>query len=323
MRTSALLIALCCALAGGAAGAQNDPARSRVVARLSDSTFWPEGIDADPATATLYVASVKHGTIAAIARDGTARELLPRDVPTIGSILGVRYDARRNVVWATTSALGQARTERGSPSLLEIRPKDGEILRRWTLSNPAGGRVIGDLALGPNGEVYLTDSVQPVLYVLRTEADTLEPIGSPLFKSLQGMAGTSDGRFVYIADYSSGLLRLNLATREVGRVAVASNVSTRGCDGIVLHHNAIVAVQNGATPPRIVRFALNATGDSVSDASIVDRNLPLADEPTIGTMLGDEFVYVANSQWDKHDDRGARIATHPLAAPLILGVRIP
>src|SRR5205085_2193382 len=38
-------------------------ARSRVVATLPDSTFWPEGMDYDPRRGAYYVASVRHGTI--------------------------------------------------------------------------------------------------------------------------------------------------------------------------------------------------------------------------------------------------------------------
>ena len=38
--------------------------RGRIVAVLPDSTFYPEGMDVDPRTGFLYVASVRHRTIA-------------------------------------------------------------------------------------------------------------------------------------------------------------------------------------------------------------------------------------------------------------------
>ena len=55
-------------------------------------------------------------------------------------------------------------------------------------------------------------------------------------------------------------------------------------------------------------------------AELVDRNSAVADEPTIGTVADGEFVYVANSRWEKHDERGARIAARPLTPPLLLAV---
>jgi hypothetical protein len=35
------------------------------------------------------------------------------------------------------------------------------------------------------------------------------------------------------------------------------------------------------------------------------------------------FVYVANSQWDKHDATGRRIPAVPLTAPILLAVPLP
>ena len=50
-------------------------ARSRVERTFGDSTFWAE--DADPITGHLYVASIRHRTIANVAPNGAARELWP------------------------------------------------------------------------------------------------------------------------------------------------------------------------------------------------------------------------------------------------------
>jgi hypothetical protein len=75
----------------------------------------------------------------------------------------------------------------------------------------------------------------------------------------------------------------------------------------VLHRGAIVAVQNGVAPARIVRFALNVAGDSIVSARVLDQQPALAPEPTIGTMVGDRFVYVANAQWESHDAQGRRM----------------
>ncbi|HVZ50299.1 MAG TPA: hypothetical protein VG916_16055, partial [Gemmatimonadaceae bacterium] len=89
--------------------------RDAVRATFGDTVFWPEGVDAAGAAGTFYVASVRHRTIAEVrvappagdeaAAQGRARvrELLPRGTPGGGAILGVRADAARGVVWATTA----------------------------------------------------------------------------------------------------------------------------------------------------------------------------------------------------------------------------
>jgi sugar lactone lactonase YvrE len=299
--------------------------RSHAVATLPDSTFWPEGMDVDPRSGLFYVGSIRHRTIAELSRAGTfMRELLPRGMKGVGAILGVRVDAAHGVLWATTAGLpqmeGYAPSDSSIAAVLRIRLADGIIERRWDLPPSPEGHTLGDLAIGPNGDVFVTDSREPVLYRLRPGADSLERVTHPLFHSLQGIAPTPDGRALYVADWSLGLLRVDLATGRVTRLADAPHSSSLGCDGIALYHGAIIAVQNGTVPQRVMRFTLDAGGLNIIRADVLDRNTAIADEPTIGAIVGDEFVYVANSQWEKYGDDGKRIDGTVLARPVLLAV---
>jgi sugar lactone lactonase YvrE len=327
-QVAALLLALASAPRCAVAQASRDSlAGGTLLRELADSTLWPEGVDRDPRTGDFYVASVRHRTIVRVSKYGREYELWPGDDVRFGAMLGVRVDPRRPFVWATTSGIPQMEdwvpADSAIAALLQIEARTGRILRRWDLPVAPHGHVLGDLAIGPRGDVYLTDSYHPVLYRLRPGADTLERITDSLFRSLQGMAPTDDDRFLYVADYSHGLLRVHLTDGAVRRLGVAAGVDTRGCDGIVLHRGAIVAVQNGATPARIVRFVLDAAGDSIVAAQTIDRNPVLAPEPTIGTMMDDRFVYVANSQWEEFDDAGHLKPGARLTRPRLVAVPVP
>jgi len=298
--------------------------RSRVIATLSDSTFWPEGMDYDPRTYRYYVASVRHRTIAEVADGRVRRELWPREQPGIGAVLGVRVDARRGVIWATLAGIpqmqGYSPADSTIAALVRVRIGDGAIERRWDLPPAALGHTLGDLAIGPLGDVFVTDSNEPVLYRLRPGAEALERITSPLFHSLQGIAPVPNGNVAYVADYSLGMLRVDLRTNGVTRLEDAPGSTSIGCDGIAWDRDAIIAVQNGVAPARVVRFVVDGSGRRIVRAEVVDRNIAIADEPTIGAVVGRQFVYVANSQWEKYTDAGVRKRERPLAVPVLLAV---
>jgi sugar lactone lactonase YvrE len=299
-------------------------ARSHVVARLTDSTFWPEGVDYDPRSQRYYVGSVRHRTIAEVVDGKVTRELWPRSQAGIGAVLGVRVDTLRGVLWATLAGVPQmagfTAADSSIAAIVRVRLADGAIERRWDLPPSPRGHALGDVVLGATGDVFVTDSNDPVLYRIRRGADTLEAIRHPLFRSPQGMAAPPNGHVLYVADYSHGLLRVDLATDTVTRLDDAPSSTSLGCDGLMWDDGAIVAVQNGVAPARIMRFVLDGTGTRIVRAELLDRNTLIADEPTIGTIAGGEFVYVANSQWEKFTERGARIPARRLTAPVLLGV---
>ena len=295
---------------------------SEPVAMIADSTFWPEGMDADPRTGRYWVASVRRRTVAELAPGRQPRWVWPADRDTLGAVLGVRYDRRRDVLWVTTSHVGAARTDGRvtAAALLRVRRSDGRVERRWTLPVDARAHVLGDLAVSAAGDVWITDSSDPALYLLRKGVDTLQRMAGPLLVSPQGVAPTPDGRAVYVADYSLGIIRVDVATGAMTRLDDAPGTTSVGCDGIALDGDGIVAVQNGVAPARVVRFALDADGRRITGARVIDRNVDVADEPTIGAVVGRTFVYVANSAWEKWKEDGTRAPGTRLAAPVLLAV---
>ena len=299
-------------------------ARSHVVGALPDSTFWPEGVDYDARSRRYYVGSVRYRTIAEVVDGTVRRELWPRGRRGMGAVLGVRVDTAHGVLWATLAGVpqmdGYTPADSSIAAIIRVRIANGAIERRWDLPPSPRGHALGDVVIGPAGDVFVTDSNDPVLYRLRPGADTLETLRHPLFRSPQGMAAPPNANVLYVADYSHGLLRVELGTRTVMRLDDAPATTSLGCDGLVWDHGTIVAVQNGVAPARIMRFVLDSSGTRIARAELLDRNTVVADEPTIGTIAGDEFVYVANSQWEKYTESGARIPARRLTAPILLGV---
>ncbi len=296
-------------------------ANSRVRTTLPDSTLWPEGIAYEPRTRQFFVGSVRHRTIFASGLAGT-RALWTDRRADVGSILGVFADPDGAHLWATTAGLPQMRDYSPADStiaaLLKVRVVDGAIVARYDLPASSAGHTLGDVAMGPTGDVFVSDSREPVLYRLVSGARELERFTDPLFRSLQGIAPSPDGVHVYVADYSHGLLRINLRTRAVIRLADAPSSTSLGVDGLVWYNGSLIGIQNGSAPARVVRFRLDTSGSRIVRQEVIDRHTGVADEPTIGTIVGNTFVYVANSQWEKHDDNGVRVPGTRLAPAVLL-----
>jgi sugar lactone lactonase YvrE len=292
-------------------------------ARLVDSTLWPEGVDYDPRTRRLYVTSVRRRSVLEVSARGEERFVVPPDGSVLPAVLSARVDAARGLLWLGTSAVagmhGYAESDSAAAALIAVRIDDGQIVKRYDLARTTR-HALGDVALSSRGDVFTSDSSDPVLYWLKPDADTLEAIRHPLIRSPQGIAVVPGENVVFVADYSHGILRVDLATRRVTRLDDAPGATSLGCDGLTWYQGSLIAVQNGVFPPRIVRFDLDASRTRLTSARVIDRNTALADEPTAGVMIGREFVYVANSQWEKYAPDGARRPGTTLSRPLLLSI---
>jgi hypothetical protein len=304
--------------------------KSRALSTRLPDDFYPEGVSHDPRTGRFYVASIRHRSIAVVEPDGSARDFVRPGQDGFLAGLGVRVDAERGLVWATCAALpqmeGYAAADSGRGAIYAFELASGRLRVRHELPAASGGHVPGDLAVAPNGDVYLTDSLEPVIYRLCGERGALETWAThEEFRSLQGLALTTDENVLVVADYSHGLYFVSSpagSTRpRVIPIRPPAGMTLLGIDGIARLGRDLIAVQNGLVPPRVIRIRGAADGPNASAVEVLDRHLPTADEPTIGTIVGNEFVYVANSQWEKYDEAGRLKERVRLTPPVLL--RLP
>jgi hypothetical protein len=291
---------------------------------VADTTLFAEGLDADPAGHRVFLASIRHRTLYEVNAAGQVRDLEVSRDSGVGAIFAVRFDSARGVLWAATSGLPLAEGYREADSalaaLLKIDPATGAILARYP-APPSEPHVLGDIALTPAGDVLVSDSRSPVIFRLRSGADSLEGFRHPLFRSLQGIAPSPDGQTIYLADYSHGLFRWRPEAGTLTRLTAPPGVTTLGLDGILLVGNSIVGVQNGVYPPRVIRYTLGRD-DRLTRADVIDRHWPLADEPTNLTRMGDQLLYLATSQWEKYNDDGSRKAGTHLGPTVVLALKL-
>ncbi len=298
-----------------------------IAATLAQDDFYPEGMSHDPARGVWYLASVRHRKVARVNRDGTVQELVKEGQDSLWAVLGVRADPGTGTLWVTTAAIpqmaGYNSADSGRSGIVAFDLATGRLKRRYLLPPSPQGHLLGDLVVAPNGDVYATDSQDPAIWRIRKGSGTVEEfLRHPLFRSLQGPAFTPSGKTLYVADYSHGVLMVDMATLKVSGLSVPSGATALGIDGMVWYDGGLIGVQNGVAPARIVRLWLDADGRRITRIETIDRH-SVATEPTIGTVWGKSFFYVANSQWDEYDDAGQLKPGVHLERPRIMEIKLP
>jgi hypothetical protein len=213
----------------------------------------------------------------------------------------------------------------GRSGLMAFDLGTGAVRARYLLPSDGRPHALGDVLVADDGEVYASDSRAPVVFRVRPAAKTapagLEPwVSSPLLLSAQGMALDRDERMLYLADYSRGMLRIDRATRDI-HVLPSPGLSVLGIDGLYRAGDDLIGVQNGVAPARVVRLRLDPTGTRIVATEALERARPDYGEPTLGTVAGTNFYYIANSQWEQFPDDGSVAEPGRLRRPLIL--RLP
>jgi len=295
--------------------------QATVAYSLATADFVPEGIAAG-SDGELYLGSIRHGDIVSIGE--SHRRILSADDGSHWSVFGMRYDGKGRL-WFVSSAINEFANlnpdDAGKNGLYAIDIRTGEVSVRALLPPTGNRQVLGDLILVDDDTIYLADQADGVVYrysVSSGEFSTLidrGPVGSP-----QGLVLDESGKYLYVADYIGGLYRAELATGQVEKVAPLESASDYGIDGLYRYGNKLIAIQNGIRPNRVVEFELTADGLSVIASNILAMNLPEFDEPNLGVIRKDEFLFIANSHWNRFDRDG--ILPADLAGPVILAIKL-
>jgi hypothetical protein len=159
------------ALPSATAAAPHHPARYPAVVDGHAPTLHPEGATWDAAHGRFLVGSLRHGTVSAVRPDGSVRTLVD-DPQAIVSVIGLHVDAARGrVVLANgDNGVGLRSSAATTGRLAGIGAYDLETGRRIfytdlaAVAGDGGPHFANDVAFGPDGTAYVTDSAAPIVY---------------------------------------------------------------------------------------------------------------------------------------------------------------
>ncbi|HEV2097041.1 MAG TPA: hypothetical protein VGQ82_11125, partial [Chthoniobacterales bacterium] len=226
------------------------------------------------------------------------------------SVLGMKVDVRRRALWACASAQPQMSKadprEDGAAAICNYDLRTRKLLQKFLLPRDSAKHLLGDLAVASSGEVYATDSLHPIIYRIRADGKEIETfLVSDEFVNLQGLAFSPDEKQLLVADYSKGLFRIDLASKDCLNLQPLGHSTLMGLDGLyAVGDGSYIAVQNGTTPNRILRILLSPEARKVESLSVLESNNPIWDEPTLGVIAEGGFYYNGASQWGAVSEKG-------------------
>jgi hypothetical protein len=274
---------------------------SAVQHMLPEALMLVEGIAHDSTTSTTYFATVVGRALWALSGDRLDAVTLP---PETGSLFGLAIDAGRRTLWIASGAADPTPIpETAFRGLIGITLEGGKAPRMVTM--PTGASP-ADIVVLKDGSVIVADGVGGGLYRCSAPCSLIESFVSPAqLKGPQGIAPTRDGKALIVADYGTGLWKIPLSDPERMTPIVSNKpVMLDGIDGLVAHDDRVIAIQNGTQPRRILSLSLSRDAERVADLNVLERFPAESGEPTLGTMIGDRFVYVADAQWEVWDKGG-------------------
>jgi hypothetical protein len=316
MLTLAIAVFCLLAIALRAAPASTDAAGIDPTETIPNMDGIIEGLAIHPVTHESFLGDVHNRCIWSREGSGGAAVLRKFSADSDGllGVFALKFDDAGRTLWASSSAVpemkGGTSTDQERAFLARYDLSTRRLERTYAL--PADGRkhVLGDFLLGPDGMIYATDSVAPVIWRLAPGADHLENwLENPGFKSLQGVAFSADGHSLYVADYSLGLWRIDLAGRSAALVIVPAGTNLRGIDGLYAIPGGMIAIQNGLNPPRILHLTVDEDGAGVRARELRPDHPAWADL-SLGQVIGGRFHFIANSGWDLFPTPAAKPPPH-------------
>jgi sugar lactone lactonase YvrE len=276
-------------------------AASPVAFRLKDPKLIPEGIAFDAKSERFFIGSIAQRKIMVRDAKSQVREFSsPSD--KLDSVLGLAVDAERGHLYAvsTNGFLDEANTERRN-AVVRYDLKSGRLTNRFFAPE---AMQFNDLAVAPDGTLYVTDSVSNTLFRKKPDETKLTPFGAAgALRGANGIALGADG--ILYAAISAGIVRVDTATGEPTRLSQPDTVVTGGIDGLYWHEGDLIGVQNVTNPGRVVRIALTDKGARIASLTVLQsHHHPDFDEPTTGTIANSALHVIGNSYAGRYQPDG-------------------
>jgi sugar lactone lactonase YvrE len=261
---------------------------------LSGEAVFPESVGVDPRSGDAFAGSLADGTIYRISRSGDVSVFSAAGAGGRASVAGVKVDPAGRL-WA-------AGGYEGTLDVYEL--PGGALLARCDVgSRPS---CVNDIAFGPEGTAYVTDSFVPTLFRVDPRSLELEAwvelseqgVPWPEGLNLNGIIITPGGEHVVACQTNLGRFwRVSLDTGKVDEVALEGG-PLEHCDGLAISGSTLYVAVNARNEIHVAELSTDGAGASVQRVLRSDAfAFPTA------VAVRDDRLLVVNGQLDRMGGR--------------------
>ncbi len=299
---------------------------------VAQRDLQPESIAFDPADSAWYMGSIYRRKILRISADGAVQDFVAEAAHGLMGVLGMKLHPTRRELWANACNLGadmrMARMDSatvGRAGIFRFEIPSGRLLDAFMAGSDTNGVCFNDLVIAPGGDVFATAGPDGV-YRLDPATRTFTSLAQAPDLFPNGIALSADGGRLYVAN-AYGVELMDMVTGARRAVAAPPGGTLAGIDGLYVHGNTLVGIQNGiaGAGERVVQAVLNDAGDRAARIAVLEANSPYYADPTTGAIVGDTLFYVATTQlrvftedgtmWPGERLRDQTVLKLPLPAP--------
>ena len=278
---------------------------AHVTATVNEAPLVAESIAYDAKTDTYFLSSINKRVILAV-KDGQARTFVD---PQAGSLTGIALDPASRTLWACSavSKLGKEYMrpdEKEHSEVLAIDIDAAKVRRTVSFPNPVAQHFCDSVAVNSNGDLFITDAGQNAICLLGKGAQSISKCVETYGRVYpQGVVPRRGGK-VLVAGYAAGVGELDMVGETWRKVKSPPETDLRGIDGLSSYKNCLIGIQNGSKPAKVLVMHLNARKDAIDSVITVKTDPPELDEPTWGTVAGDRYAFIGNSQNETFRTKG-------------------
>jgi hypothetical protein len=266
---------------------------------IKEPNLFPEGMAYARYNGRVYAGSVQRKVVWTD-KTGELHDLVKAGEDDLAYVAGLHVDETRKELWAVSSRFVDTAELSGTvPGLFKYDLNAGKRIARFVVPNKSSGG-LNDVALVPStGKAFVTNTLEGSVYSTKTGSQNLElflPMGT--VPGANGIAVSDNEKILFVAG-DFGIYRVDLGTKSSAPLLKTSDVVDASIDGLYFYRQSLVGIQNAIHPGRVMRFYLDTTLTKITRFEILETYNPAFENPTTGSLDGDSFLFMANTQLHK------------------------